>query len=85
MMKFMNNQILEDISQPDPDWDYYEIWQSLHIIKTQIDAGIKLISGEELADNTTDEKLKQILEPALEQLEEIIENHLTDYSEDIDD
>lgn len=78
-MKFMNNK---NISQPDPDWDYYEVWQSLHIIRTKIDAGMKFISGEELADNTTDEKLKQILEPALEQLESIIENDLTSYSDD---
>ncbi|MHC5613422.1 MAG: IS200/IS605 family transposase [Nostoc sp.] len=34
----MNNL---NISQPDPDWDYYEIWQSLHTIKNKIDAGIK--------------------------------------------
>jgi hypothetical protein len=68
--------------QPDPDWDYYETWQLLHTIKNKIDAGIKFISGEELADNTSDEKLKKILEPALEQLEEVIENHLTNYSDD---
>ncbi|MEH2151039.1 hypothetical protein [Nostoc sp.] len=78
----MNNQ---NISQPDPDWDYYEVWQSLHTIKTKIDAGIKLISGEETGDNTTDKKLKEILEPALEQLESVIENDLTDYSEDVKD
>ncbi|MHC5828345.1 MAG: hypothetical protein ACYT04_73720 [Nostoc sp.] len=78
----MNNL---NISQPDPDWDYYEVWQSLHTIKNKIDAGIKLIPGEELGDNTTDEKLKEILEPALEQLESLIENELTDYSEDVGD
>ncbi|MEH2137138.1 hypothetical protein [Nostoc sp.] len=77
----MNNL---NISQPDPDWDYYEVWQLLEAIKNKINAGVKFISGEELADNTTDEKLKQILEPALEQLEELIENHLTDYSDDHD-
>jgi len=75
-MKFMSEEN-SNIPQPDPAWDYYEIWQSLHTIKDRIDAGIKLLSGEELADDTTDEKLKQILEPALEQLEEVIENHLT--------
>ncbi|MEH2435204.1 MAG: hypothetical protein V7K25_13275 [Nostoc sp.] len=74
----MNNL---NISQPDPGWDYYEIWQSLHAIKNKIDARIKLITGEDLADNTTDEKLKEILEPALEQLKSLIENELTDYSD----
>ncbi|MHC5827888.1 MAG: hypothetical protein ACYT04_71375 [Nostoc sp.] len=73
-----NNQI-----PPDPSWDYYEVWQSLHTIKNKIDAGIKLISGKETGDNTTDKKLKEILEPALEKLESVIENDLTDYSEDV--
>ena len=77
MMKFMNNL---NISQPDPEWDYYEAWQLLHDIKNKIDAGLKLISGisgEEHADYTSDEKLKEILELALAQLENVIENHLT--------
>ena len=75
----MNNL---NISQPDPDWDYYEVWQSLHTIKTKIDTGIKFISSKETGDNTTDENLKKILQPALEQLESVIENDLTNYSED---
>ncbi|MEH2377306.1 MAG: hypothetical protein V7K27_00110 [Nostoc sp.] len=73
---------IDNTPQPDPAWDYYEIWQSLHTIKNKIDAGIKLISGEEQADDTTDEKLKEILEPVLEQLERLIENDLTNYSDD---
>lgn len=72
---------IDTTPQPDPDWDYYETWQLLHTIKNKIDAGIKFISAEELADNTSDQKLKKILEPALEQLEEVIENHLTNYSD----
>ena len=74
MMKFMNNS---NISQPDPELDYYKIWQLLHDIKNKIDAGLKLISGEKHADYTSDEKLKEILEAALAQLENVIENHLT--------
>jgi hypothetical protein len=81
-MKFMNNGILEDIPQPDPAWDYYEIWQSLHTIKTKIDAGIKFISGEEQADDSTDQKLREILEPASEKLVDIIEQDLSNYSDD---
>ena len=72
----MNNL---NISQPDPDWDYYEIWQSLQTIKNKIDAGIKLISGEEQADDVTDQKLREILEPASEKLVSIIEQDLMDY------
>ncbi len=67
---------------PDPEWDYYEIWQALQDVKNKIDAGLKFISGEDLADNTTDEKLIEILEPAQEKLLEIIEEHLTNYSDD---
>lgn len=78
-MKFMNNS---NISQPDPSWDYYEIWQSLHIIKNKIDAGIKLISSEEQADDVTDQKLREILEPASDKLVEIIEQDLMDYEKD---
>ncbi|MDZ8261717.1 hypothetical protein [Nostoc sp. ChiQUE01b] len=43
----MNNETNKNISQPDPEWDYYEIWQSLHHIKTKIDAGLIFISGKE--------------------------------------
>ncbi|MDZ8227038.1 hypothetical protein [Nostoc sp. ChiVER01] len=78
----MNNEENLNISQPDPAWDYYEIWQSLHIIKNKIDAGIKLISGEEQADDVTDQKLRQILEPASEKLVGIIEQDLMDYQKD---
>ena len=76
---------IDTTPQPDPNWDYYEIWQSLHAIKNKIDTGIKLISDAETANNTTDEKLKEILETALEQLESVIENDLTDYSKDVDE
>jgi hypothetical protein len=28
-------------------WDYYEIWQSLHAIKSKIDAGLEFIATQE--------------------------------------
>ena len=71
----MNNENF-NISQPDPEWDYYEAWQLLHNIKNKIDAALKIMSGEEHAGYASDEKLKNILEPALEQLEDVIENNL---------
>lgn len=83
----MNNgnlEITDNFLQPDPAWDYYEIWQALHGVKRKIDAALKLIASEEQADNTTDEKLKETLEPALTELEGIIENDLTNYSDDGD-
>ncbi|MCC5620959.1 hypothetical protein [Nostoc sp. CHAB 5715] len=70
----MNNL---NISQPDPEWDYYEAWQLLHDIKNKIDAALKVISGEERAGYASDEKLKEILEPALEQLENVIKNNFS--------
>ncbi|MEH2001084.1 MAG: hypothetical protein V7L00_20435 [Nostoc sp.] len=75
----MNNL---NISQTDPDWDYSEVWQSLHIAQNKIDAGIKFISDQETGDDATDQKLKEILKPALEHLESVIENDLTNYSDD---
>lgn len=65
-------------TQPDPAWDYHEIWQSLQDIKNKIDAGLKFLAQQELADDSTDAKLKEILTPVLEQLESVIENDLTD-------
>ena len=81
----MSDEENSNIPQPDPDWDYYEVWQSLHTIKAKIDAGLKFISTKEQADDSIDAKLKEILEPALESLELIIENDLTNYSEEFED
>ncbi|MBD2204959.1 hypothetical protein H6G33_04135 [Calothrix sp. FACHB-1219] len=71
--------------QPDPSWDYYEIWNSLVAIKSRIDTGLNLIAKVEKADSQIDEKLKEILEPALNELEQIMEEDLSDYySEEFD-
>ncbi len=80
----MNNNFAEinESFQADPAWDYYEVCQALVRVREQINKSIAFISAEEEADNDTDEKLKQMLEPALEQLESIIENDLTNYSDD---
>ncbi|WP_334899754.1 hypothetical protein [Nostoc sp.] len=67
---------IDTTPQPDPAWDYYETWQLLHTIKNKIDAALKVISSEERASYASDEKLKNILEPALDRLENVIDNHL---------
>lgn len=72
---------LENIPQPDPSWDYYEIWNSMLAIKSQMDTGLKLIAKAEKADNITDEKLARILNPALNELEQTLDD-LTNYSEE---
>ncbi|MEH1911269.1 hypothetical protein [Nostoc sp.] len=80
----MNNNFAEinDSFQADPAWDYYEVCQGLIRVREQINKSIAFISAEEEANNDTDEKLKQMLEPALEQFESIIENDLTDCCDD---
>ncbi|MBD2354764.1 hypothetical protein H6G41_08995 [Tolypothrix sp. FACHB-123] len=70
---------LENIPQPDPSWDYYEIWNSLVAIKSRIDTALNFIAKAEQADNETDEKLIEILEPASNELEEIIDKDLEEF------
>ncbi|WP_414579612.1 hypothetical protein [Anabaena sp. CCY 9402-a] len=71
-----------DIPQTDPAWDYYEVWQSLHIAQVKIKSGIKLIFGQEQATHDTDQKLKEILETVVEKLEQVIDDELTGYADD---
>lgn len=71
MMMSTNTNIPQP--QPDPAWDYYEIWYSLQGIKAKIELGLKLIAVKEQADDDTDQKLLEILEPASKELDLIIE------------
>jgi hypothetical protein len=75
-------EILNNIPQPDPAWDYYEVWQSLHIAQFKIKNGLQLVLSQEAANHDTDQKLKEILESIVDRLEEIIENDLTGYADD---
>lgn len=70
---------LENIFEPDPSWDYYEIWHTLHGIKARIETSLNLMSKVEKADSQTDEKLTEILEPAFKELEQILDEYLIDY------
>ncbi|MDZ8083419.1 MAG: hypothetical protein RMX65_022805 [Nostoc sp. DedQUE01] len=72
---------VDNLPQPDPAWDYYGIWEALHNIKNKIDTALKFIAGEELADDSTDEKLLKILEPASDELVTLIHNELINYVE----
>lgn len=75
-------EIFNNIPQPDPAWDYYETWQSLHIAQFKIKNGLKLVLGQEAANHDTDQKLKEILESIVDRLEEILENDLTAYADE---
>ncbi|MBH8574568.1 hypothetical protein I8752_16360 [Nostocaceae cyanobacterium CENA369] len=68
----------DNVFQPDPEWDYYEIWESLHSVKSKIEAGLTFLAKQELADNSTDEKLVEILDPALSELGRLVEDELSD-------
>lgn len=77
-----DQSLTNTIPQPDPNWDYYELWQSLHIAQFKIQAGLKLVLGQEQANHDTDQKLKEILETVVEELEQVIDNDLTGYTDD---
>ncbi|MBE9209180.1 hypothetical protein IQ244_22105 [Nostoc sp. LEGE 06077] len=70
-------EITNNIPQPDANWDYYEVWQSLHSIKNKIDAGLKFIADQEKSTPATDQELKGMLMDTVGKLEEIIDFDLT--------
>lgn len=67
----MNNL---DISQPDPTWDYYVTWHSLHHIKAKLDAALKFIQEKEHATPITDKQLRELLDPVSDKLIELVED-----------
>ncbi|OUL28799.1 hypothetical protein [Nostoc sp. 106C] len=67
------NSEIENIPQPDPAWDYYILWHSLHHIKAKINAALKLIANNEDADSEIDEQIRILLNPTSEKLTEIVE------------
>ncbi|HIK04583.1 MAG TPA: hypothetical protein IGS40_07710 [Trichormus sp. M33_DOE_039] len=77
-----DKDLTNTIPKPDPSWDYYELWQSLHIAQYKIQSALKLALGQEQANHETDQKVKEILETVVEELEQVIDNDLTAYSND---
>lgn len=59
-----------DISQPDPEWDYYELWDMAYQIKYKLDQAIKYMTAVEEADDSTDERLRQMFFSLSEMCEE---------------
>ncbi|MDZ8023568.1 MAG: hypothetical protein RMX97_02565 [Nostoc sp. DedQUE11] len=80
---------VDKVPQPDPAWDYYGTWEALHNIKNKIDTALKFLASEELkflagevlANDSSDEKLLEILEPASDELATLIHNELINYVE----
>ncbi|MBD2344186.1 hypothetical protein [Anabaena subtropica] len=75
-------EIFNNIPQPDPSWDYYEVWQALHLAQSKIKSGVKVILGQEQANHDTDQKLKEILEAVVEELEQVIDHNLSAYADE---
>ncbi len=67
----LNNENL-DIPQPDPAWDYYPLWHSLHHIKAKIDVALKLMSEVEITNLALDKQLREMLDSASDKLIEIV-------------
>ncbi len=76
MTKFMNDQNLSDIPQPDPAWDYYPLWHSLNHIKAKINVALKIMADNEYSNPAVDEQLKDLLKPASDMFIEITERDL---------
>ncbi|MDZ8108347.1 MAG: hypothetical protein RM338_22365 [Nostoc sp. DedQUE12a] len=71
-MNNINSEITPNNQEPDPAWDYYPLWHSLHHIKAKIDVALKLISTEEHATIETDKTLRAVLDPPSDKLVSII-------------
>ncbi len=61
-----------EVPHPDPAWDYYPLWHSLHHIKAKIDSALNFMIQEEYANPGTDEELRKILDSASDKLIEIV-------------
>ncbi|MEH2371965.1 hypothetical protein [Nostoc sp.] len=70
----MNNEENLNIPQPDPAWDYYIIWHSCQHIKAKIDAALKIMHDSENANKEIDKELYDLLDPASENLIEVIQH-----------
>ncbi|MCC5606658.1 hypothetical protein LC612_07620 [Nostoc sp. CHAB 5834] len=68
----MNNEEKLDISHPDPAWDYYILWYSLHHIKAKIDEALQIMNHIEKANPGIDQEIRESLVPASNKLIEIV-------------
>jgi hypothetical protein len=61
-----------EITHPDPAWDYYPLWHSLHHIKAKIDTALKIMKQQEYVNTVTDIEMREILDLASDKLIEIV-------------
>ncbi|MEH1981397.1 MAG: hypothetical protein V7L27_19375 [Nostoc sp.] len=69
----MSNEKKLSIPHPDPAWDYYIAWYSLHHIKDKIDEALIIMNENEKSTPQIDHLIKQSLAPASDKLIEIVE------------
>ncbi|MEA5626601.1 hypothetical protein [Nostoc sp. UHCC 0251] len=70
-----------NIPEPDPVWDYCQIWDSLQKIKAKIDVALEFMSEQEYASLYSDQEIKKLLAPASNKLIEIVNDVLIDDKE----
>lgn len=61
MMKFMSDENLDHIPQPDPSWDYYLTYHKLLKAQAQLNQLIKDISELEISSTESDESINEDL------------------------
>ncbi|MGB6297008.1 MAG: hypothetical protein WBF90_12610 [Rivularia sp. (in: cyanobacteria)] len=75
-----------NVSHPDPEWEYYGLWQDVNLAKNNLDEAIKYIAAIENPDDSTDARIAQKLGAVIsllkncsfafseEELEELLED-----------
>jgi len=66
------DEINDPQPQPDPAWDYYNTWTSLHIAKNQIDQVLTYIKDKEVAYFETDNLLRATIPRVIQTLQKSI-------------
>lgn len=70
----MNSENLNlNIPQPDPEWEYYGLWQDVHTAKADLDKAIKYIAVIEQPDDSTDACIAQMLNGVADLLRNCVE------------
>lgn len=75
----MNKQLENNYPQPDPAWDYYEIWNYLIQAKAEIDKALGIIKEEEIRDEDCDLQANEHVKYAILVLQSINFNGLAGF------
>ncbi|MBR8832701.1 MAG: hypothetical protein DSM106950_01320 [Stigonema ocellatum SAG 48.90 = DSM 106950] len=80
----MNEPITVTSPMPDPSWDYYDLYVSILDAKARFDELLNSISKQNSTNETADTKFRSALHNLTGEIQEIIDNFLSD-QEDIYD